>query len=158
LARHRNRQLQRAEGAGGTRLNRHPEPGDAAQLARRAWSSGTLSPRIHVLDFLQQGSAYPLHDPFDHLLVGRGEPARLRRRFRAGLLLDVLFSTSFIMSISILVARKFIDQLSDDRFALGDLTTLPVNRNEYGLVQRVDQQPPAGSSWADRAGCRIGPS
>jgi hypothetical protein len=51
---------------------------------------------------LQQGSPYPRDDALDHLLVGRGEATRLRRRCHAGLPFDVLH----IMSISILVARR----------------------------------------------------
>jgi hypothetical protein len=51
---------------------------------------------------------------------------------------------SFIMSISILVARKsaggFVDQLMYDRFALGDLATLSVNRDKHGLAERRDQK------------------
>jgi hypothetical protein len=69
-------------------------------------------PRVHVLDFLRQGSPYPLHDAFDYLFAA---PAAVLRR------------SSFRCSISILVALKLApadsDQLSDDRLALSDLAT-----------------------------------
>ena len=37
-------------------------------------------------------------------------------------------------------AGGFVDQLSDHRLALGDLSALSVNRDEYGLVERRDQE------------------
>jgi hypothetical protein len=96
--------------------------------------------RVDVPDFLQQGFAYPFHDAFDHLLIGRGEPMRLRRRFRAGLLLDVLHHVDQHLGRAQIGAGGFVDQLSDDRLALGDLAALSVNRDENGLVQRSDKQ------------------
>jgi hypothetical protein len=54
-------------------------------------------------------------------------------------------STSFIMSNSILLARKssladLLTILRDDRLTLGDLAPLAVDRNVNGLLQRRDQQ------------------
>jgi hypothetical protein len=58
-------------------------------------------PRVHILDFLEQGFPYPLHDALDHLLVGRAKRCR-----SGGAATPAFRSMSFIMSISILVARR----------------------------------------------------
>jgi hypothetical protein len=54
-------------------------------------------------------------------------------------------STSVIMSNSILVARRsavadFVDQLMDDRLALGDLAAFSVDHDEDRLVQRIGKR------------------
>jgi hypothetical protein len=60
---------------------------------------------------LQDLPPQPRHELLHHLLVRRGQPAGFGRRCRVA----DLRSTSFIMSISILVAR---------RSALADLSTI----------------------------------
>jgi hypothetical protein len=49
-------------------------------------------------------------------------------------------STSLILGRAQIGGGGFVDQLMDDRLALGDLATLSTDRDEDLLIQRIGQQ------------------
>jgi hypothetical protein len=76
-----------------------------------------------------------------HPLVGRIEPARFGcRRGDAGLLLDILDHVGQHLRRRQIGGGGFVDQLMDDRLALGDPATFSVDRDEDRLAQRIGQQ------------------
>jgi hypothetical protein len=85
--------------------------------------------------------SYLVYEMLHHLLVRRIEPARFgRRRGDAGLLLDVLDHVEQHLGRLQIGGGGFVDQLMDDRLALGDLATFSVDRDEDLLAQRIGQQ------------------
>jgi hypothetical protein len=88
-------------------------------------------------------SGDPLHliQLLHHLLVGRIQPARFgHRRGDAGLLLDILDHVEQHLDRPQVSGGGFVDQLLDDRLALGDLAPFSVDRDEDLLAQRIGQQ------------------
>jgi len=85
--------------------------------------------------------SYPLHKSAYYLLVCLVEPAGLGwRRGDAGLLLGVFDHVEQHLGRAQIGRSRFVDQLMDNRFALGDLAPLPVDRDENRLVQRIGEQ------------------
>jgi hypothetical protein len=85
-------------------------------------------------------SPQPGQQVFDDLRVRRGEGGYLGRRCRAGPLFDVLQYVEQHLGGAQIGAGRFVDQLSDDRVALGDAAALAAGGDHDRLVERGDEQ------------------
>ena len=90
--------------------------------------------------FLLPGAPQPGQEVFDDLLVGRGERGWLGHRGRPGLFFDVLQDVEQHFGGAQIGRGGFVDQLSDHRFALGDLAAASVLGDGDRLVQRRGRQ------------------
>ena len=92
--------------------------------------------------FSRNLAAQPGDKKLDDLPIRRVQFGRLlgRRRRGGSVLLGLLQHVDQHLGRAQIGAGRFVDQLRDDRLALGDLAPLSVNRGVGRLVQRGDQQ------------------
>ena len=110
--------------------------------------------RLHEDDLAGHVMAQPCDELLDDLAVGQRQPRRPARRRGAGLFLNLLQHVDQHLGGAQIGCRGFVDELGDDRLALGDLAPLAVDRDVDRSARRSTA--PTNPCGAGRAGCPTG--